>query len=217
MIIVDSREKQSNIPKLLSELEVQYSIATLDVGDYIIGEEICVERKTISDYISSLISGRLHNELYKMSYTYNLSFLAIIGFPTIELQQRSMGRPMFISSIVGSTYKTAIEGKQGRICILAPLETDFDFALALKYLHQKYIEQKPRLPTIPKDVVSDKDRMVFVLSAFPNVGEVKSKQLLEKFTTLNNIFNATSKELSETIGEKRGLELFLWLHKIYQK
>ena len=36
---------------------------TLEVGDYILSPEICVERKSISDLIGSLNSGRLYNQV----------------------------------------------------------------------------------------------------------------------------------------------------------
>ena len=227
MIIVDNRERASSVPMLLEKLGISLHYANLETGDYLLGDDICIERKTIGvlegnqdveegDFLTSLFNGRLHNQLYKMSYTYSLSYLAIIGYPSIELEKRCISRDLYISSVVGATFKRAIEGKQGFIGLLQ-FETVYDFALALKYLHQKYIERKPRLPTIPRDAISDKDRLVFVLSSFPNVGEVNSKKLLSQFKTISNICNATPQQLGELLGEKRGLEFYLWLHKVYEE
>jgi len=215
MIIIDNREKASQVPKLLERLQVPFNFSTLDVGDYLIGQEICVERKTIDDYISSLLSGRLHQELYKMSYTYELSYLAIIGYPSVALQMRNLSRALIISSLVGTAFKRAPDGKMGHISLLAPLETEYDFALSLKFLYKKYLEQKPRLPSFTKINIPDEDRLVYILSAFPNIGEVRAKKLLSKFGTISNIANASVQQLAEVIGEKTGLNLFLWMHKTY--
>ena len=215
VIVVDNREKRSPIPQLLEKLEVPIHFATLNVADYLIGD-VAVERKTMSDYIGSLISGGLHQELYKMSTAYELSYTAIIGFPSIELQARQMKRATLISSLVGTTFKRSPDGKQGIVSLLAPLETEYDFALALKFLHEKASEQKPRLPTFRINF-SDADRLVYIMQSFPNIGEVKSKKLLSQFKTISNICNATPQQLAEILGEKRGLEFYLWLHKVYEE
>jgi len=152
-----------------------------------------------------------------MSYTYPLSFVAIIGYPSVELQMRNLKRPVLISSLVGTAYNRAPDGKQGHISLLAPLETEFDFVLALKFLHEKYLEQKPRLPSFIKVNFSDQDWLIYILGAYPNIGEVRAKKLLSKFGTISNIANASAQQLAEVVGEKTGLNLFLWLHKIYEE
>merc|ERR1711972_602697 len=50
---------------------------TLEVGDYILSPEICVERKSISDLIGSLNSGRLYNQATSMARFYAKPMLLI--------------------------------------------------------------------------------------------------------------------------------------------
>ena len=50
---------------------------TLEVGDYILTPEICVERKSISDLIGSLNGGRLFNQATSMSRFYAKPMLLI--------------------------------------------------------------------------------------------------------------------------------------------
>ena len=50
---------------------------TLEVGDYILTPEICVERKSISDLIGSLNSGRLYNQATSMTRFYAKPMLLI--------------------------------------------------------------------------------------------------------------------------------------------
>ena len=53
------REFRSSLPILLDEIGVIVVPVTLEVGDYILAPEICVERKSIADLVGSLASGRL--------------------------------------------------------------------------------------------------------------------------------------------------------------
>lgn len=58
-VIVDMREFRSTLPSLLHASNLLVIPATLTVGDYILTPEICVERKSLPDLISSFNSGRL--------------------------------------------------------------------------------------------------------------------------------------------------------------
>lgn len=49
----------------------------MKVGDYILSPEICVERKSLSDLIGSLNSGRLYNQVQSMSRHYSRPMLLI--------------------------------------------------------------------------------------------------------------------------------------------
>lgn len=40
---------------------------TLSVGDYVLTRDICLERKEIRDFVSSLKSGRLFEQVRKLS------------------------------------------------------------------------------------------------------------------------------------------------------
>ncbi|TFY68418.1 hypothetical protein EVJ58_g1023 [Rhodofomes roseus] len=56
-VIVDLREFRSSLPSLLHAANLLVIPATLTVGDYILTPDICVERKSIPDLVSSFNSG----------------------------------------------------------------------------------------------------------------------------------------------------------------
>lgn len=58
-IIVDMREFRSSLPSMLHAASIQVIPCTLQVGDYILTPDICVERKSLTDLVQSLNSGRL--------------------------------------------------------------------------------------------------------------------------------------------------------------
>ncbi|CAG0897565.1 unnamed protein product, partial [Cyprideis torosa] len=76
-VIVDVRELRSALPSLLHKRGLEIDPVTLEVGDYILTPSICVERKSLSDLIQSLQSGRLYNQAVAMTRTYENPMLLI--------------------------------------------------------------------------------------------------------------------------------------------
>lgn len=74
---MDIREFRSELPSLLHKRGIDLEPLTLDVGDYILTPEICVERKSISDLIGSLNSGRLYKQAEAMGRHYKKPILLI--------------------------------------------------------------------------------------------------------------------------------------------
>jgi len=71
------REFRSELPSLVHKRGIDLEPITLDVGDYILTPEICVERKSISDLIGSLNSGRLYKQAEAMGRHYKKPVLLI--------------------------------------------------------------------------------------------------------------------------------------------
>ncbi|TPX66046.1 hypothetical protein SpCBS45565_g04722 [Spizellomyces sp. 'palustris'] len=76
-VIVDVREFRSSLPSLLHARRMTLRACTLEVGDYVLSPQICVERKSISDLIQSLKSGRLYTQCEGMSLHYKIPVLLI--------------------------------------------------------------------------------------------------------------------------------------------
>ncbi|KAF5277730.1 hypothetical protein FQR65_LT03710 [Abscondita terminalis] len=77
IIIVDMREFRSELPALIHRRGIEIEPITISIGDYILTPEICVERKSISDLIGSLNSGRLYQQCVQMSRYYKKPMLLI--------------------------------------------------------------------------------------------------------------------------------------------
>ncbi|KAG8145560.1 hypothetical protein E2320_012077 [Naja naja] len=76
-IVVDMREFRSELPSLIHRRGIDIEPVTLEVGDYILTPDICVERKSTSDLIGSLNSGRLYSQCISMSRYYKRPVLLI--------------------------------------------------------------------------------------------------------------------------------------------
>ncbi|XP_034286151.1 DNA repair endonuclease XPF isoform X1 [Pantherophis guttatus] len=76
-IVVDMREFRSELPSLIHRRGIDIEPVTLEVGDYILTPDICVERKSTSDLIGSLNNGRLYTQCVSMSRYYQRPVLLI--------------------------------------------------------------------------------------------------------------------------------------------
>lgn len=77
IIIIDMREFRSELPSLIHKRGIDIEPLTISVGDYILTPEICIERKSVSDLIGSLRSGRLYQQCTNMSRYYSKPMLLI--------------------------------------------------------------------------------------------------------------------------------------------
>src|SRR4051812_42944077 len=77
----DFREKPSKIPKLLVDNKVIVSFSSLFAGDYIINDEIVVERKTSTDFIRSIIENRIFEQCAKLKQDSRRIIILIEGNP----------------------------------------------------------------------------------------------------------------------------------------
>jgi DNA excision repair protein ERCC-4 len=76
-VIVDIREFRSELPSILHKRGFRIEPVTIEVGDYVLTPNICVERKSINDLIESLANGRLYNQCNAMSRSYKMPLLLI--------------------------------------------------------------------------------------------------------------------------------------------
>lgn len=76
-VVVDVREFRSALPSLLHGNSMIVIPCQLTVGDYILTPDICVERKSVRDLVSSLRNGRLYNQAETMLQHYKNPLLLI--------------------------------------------------------------------------------------------------------------------------------------------
>ncbi|EDO39065.1 predicted protein [Nematostella vectensis] len=90
-VIVDMREFRSELPSLIHRRGIDIEPVTLEVGDYILSPDMCVERKSVGDLIGSLNNGRLYSQAVAMTRYYKRPILLIEFDPnkSFSLQART--------------------------------------------------------------------------------------------------------------------------------
>ncbi|MEM3841625.1 MAG: ERCC4 domain-containing protein, partial [Candidatus Micrarchaeaceae archaeon] len=86
-VIVDSRERNASITKRLEALGAIIHVETAPVGDYILSDRVAIERKTVADLQSSILNGRLFDQLARLKAAYQFPILLIEG----DMSEFSLG------------------------------------------------------------------------------------------------------------------------------
>ncbi|RLF84323.1 DEAD/DEAH box helicase, partial [Thermococci archaeon] len=200
VIYIDSRELKSQVPKVLKELGAHLEIKTLDVGDYIVSEDVAIERKAANDFIQSIIDGRLFDQAKRLKEAY--------ARPVIIIEGEVYG--------IRNIHPNAIRGA------LAALTVDWEIPVLFAkdagevasyiYLIAKR-EQEERKKEVAvrseKKALTLAERQRLIVEGLPYVSATLAKRLLKHFGSVERVFMAKESELMqvEGIGEKIAREI----------
>lgn len=204
-IIVDYREKNSLVFSELMSLGCEIDFKQLQIGDYIVGETI-IERKTVSDFVSSMINKRLIRQIDSLRELPNkLLIIEGIEEQEIYLEENSMSnavRGMILSIILKQKIPIIFTKNSGDTA-------KFIFILAKKPSDKNEIglNDKPK----PRNI---NEQMQYIVEGFPGIGPKTARKLLEEFKTLNNIFSQPIENIEKVIGKKS--EVFKILNLEYK-
>lgn len=76
-VVCDVREFMSPLPAVLHSRGMRLLPVTLEVGDFVLSPDMCVERKALPDLVSSFASGRLFNQATALCKHYACPILLI--------------------------------------------------------------------------------------------------------------------------------------------
>ncbi len=189
-IIIDFREKNSFVPSELSKLGHEIHFKSLPISDYLV-KDIAIERKTISDFKSSIINKRILTQLIEIKQ-YPKHFLIIEGpyeelFDNFQLKENAV-RGFLLSTITEMQVPIIFSQNEKETA---------SFISILSRKKSKPISFRPN-----KFQFSEKETLIYILEGFPNIGPTKAKKLIEKFHSLKNIFNASEEDLSTILGKR---------------
>ena len=195
-IVVDEREKKSGIPDLLKGIGISLEIKMLPVGDYIVAPDTVVERKTISDLISSIFDGRLFDQCNRLKEHYQFPILLIEG--DIDEIEELTENPLIFYGAISSI---AIDFK---IPVIHTPNASHTSKLLISMCSRKDASKGPFIKKIRKSRDIQKQQLS-MLCSLPGVGEKTAIRMLEKFGTPLMVLSSSITELSKVggLGEAR--------------
>src|SRR4030043_226220 len=192
-IFIDYREKNSLVASELIHLGFEIEFRELKVADYLVNN-IAIERKTVSDFLSSMISGRLKRQMEEL-HQYENKFLIIEGIDEQEIYSDDK-EGINANAIRGFLLSIVLKHK---IPIIFSKNYE-DTAKFIDVLARK--KERESSLNVAKKSLNKKERLQFILEGFPGIGPKTAKKLLSEFKTLKNIINAPIEELQKVIGKK---------------
>ncbi len=192
-IIVDYREKNSLVASELINLGMEIKFRELKVADYIV-KDVAIERKTINDFISSMINKRLFNQIQELQQ-YKNRLLIVEGIDEQELY---------------SDDELGVNGNAIRGFLLSillkyniPIIFTKNYQDSARFISVLAKKQTKELPLkAKKRILNKKEQLQFIIEGFPGIGPKTAQKLLKKFRTIQNIINASETELRKIIGKK---------------
>jgi len=186
--------------------------------DYIISSNkgdcaVCIERKDAGDFVSSIVDGRIWEQLYHLSSMCSLAILIVVGSPTVALIERKFPRSAYIGALASIALKHSPEGF--RVSVLV-LETIYDFIEFLRLMCRKVDEDDILLPVRPVRKTDLNLLQIQTIATLPGVGEVYAKKLLEKFGSIYNLVNASVDEIEKVVGKKRAEKIYRFIRGVEQ-
>jgi DNA excision repair protein ERCC-4 len=183
---------------LLKESGIFVDFATLKVGDYIVFNNVAIERKTISDLLSSFYDGRLFIQCSQLVKHFSSPLLIVEGNIIEDLKSESDKSLRTYDQKIQLVYDSLITVV---LDFKIPLvhtpniehTTSFLIAIANK-LSRKY-SYGPLLRKIRKQT-SEQIQQLSVLSSLPGV----AVKMLKEFNTPKRALNASAAELAKIPG-----------------
>lgn len=191
-IAVDHSESRSALLDALRRSGVfEVRMAHLTTGDYLLNDLALVERKSVADFATSLIDGRLFPQVARLAHS---------GFRTLLLIEGPA------SSSAPAVHPHALEGAHvsiaamWRLPVLHSTDSEQSVRLLRFVAEQVHGSQEPilrRFDRKPKRLAS---RRLFLLQALPGVGPALASRLLSHFGSIEGIVAADVTALAELRG-----------------
>jgi Fanconi anemia group M protein len=192
VIYVDSREGTSQVARELIRVGVEVKLTNLAVGDYVLSERTCVERKTAEDFAASIIDKRLFIQVKELTSTYNQPLLIIEG----ENMYSAGG--ISAQAVRGAVASLILDFKIPIIWTRTPTETALMlYTIARKEQVEKHVHIAIRGEKKPLTLSEQQE---FVVAGLPNIEATLAKRLLSKFGSVEKVFTASEHDLQKVPG-----------------
>jgi DNA excision repair protein ERCC-4 len=226
-VVVDVREFRSSLPSLLHGRSMVIVPCLLTVGDYILSPNICIERKSIKDLISSFKDGRLYNQAETMLQYYKSPML-LIEFD----QNKSFTLEPFadlsgsISSVSSTNASSDLQSKLVLLTLAFPklriIWSSSPYQTAEIFESLKLQEPEPDPIQAVKIGLEGGQRAEDqsfnrepqdMLRVVPGVTGKNIKNLIIEMGSLKEVANASVEELEPAVGKEAGRQIYRFFNR----
>jgi len=213
VIYVDNREIRSRVLEHLKDFNVFVEPKQLKVGDYICSDRVCVERKTVSDFLQSMFNQRIFDQLSSLSDSFERPVLILEGSPEMLFSERKI-------------HANTVRGMLSAIAV--------DFGIPIIWTHdaretaaqifwianrEQVLEKREPSIRANKKACTLAKQQEFLVAGLPNINAKLSRRLLKKFKTVKKVFSAKEERLMkvEKIGKEKARRIREVLNSEYSE
>jgi ERCC4-related helicase/ERCC4-type nuclease len=211
-IYVDSREMRSAVVRALEAKGVKMEFQALKVGDYVLSDRVCVERKTADDFLSTLFDPArgLFDQIIQMKREYLRPVMIIEGEGLYTKRRIS---PEAIHGIIAS-----ILVDYGIPVLFTANEEDTASYIYTVARREQLDRKRSVNPHARKSSQTLAERQEYLVSAISEVGPVIARNLLSHFGSVKSIAEASVEELQavDKVGPKTAARIREIMDSQYQ-
>ncbi len=194
-VVVDDRERASGVPEALEALGVRTTYRMLDVGDYIISEGIIVERKQVTDFLTSLFNGRLFDQAQRMREACKNPVVVVEGDLQEAAERLSNQRVLWgaltsLSLSYGAYVFNTATQKQTADLVYTMAKREAAVGKARSLIQVKKVYSRGGVAKA----------QLYAVASLPGIGPKLAERMLKRFKTVKAIFSATAAELTTVEG-----------------
>ena len=191
-IVVDHRESRSEVIRSLrADPSVTIEVKELSCGDYILREDVVIERKAASDFVLSIFDQRLFQQVARLKQEFAKPIFVVEGD---VFKTRSQISPAALQGAL--SYLVAIEGVS-LLTYDGPGQTATLISTMARHLQEGLGYEVPTRAAKPK---VGADIAQFLLEGLPGCGPKTAKTLVSTFGSPLAAFNASVEDLCNVPG-----------------
>ena len=198
-ILADYRENKSNVCFYLKEFGAIINFKKIEIGDFLISDDICIERKSSNDFINSIIDGRLFEQAENIKNNFKKGIILVEG-----------------NNLDGRITENALKATIATLILNYNLnvirtENEKETARMIYYIAKKEQEQGKSVVIKGKKKAKDiNDLQMQLLCSLPGISSGLSKKIIQNFSNIKNFVNANENEISKIkgIGRKNAKKIY---------
>ena len=197
-VVANQREMDANIARDLSRREeYEISLETLSVGDYVLSDRVVVERKSVADFVDSLVGGdrSVFEQVGAMARHYSRPIVVVEGEGLYEQ------RDVHPNAIRGALSSLAVDF--GASVLRTESEDDTTELLAVIAGREQSTADREVSVHGEKGTKTLSEQQEYVVASIAEIGPVTARSLLEEFGTVEGVMIATEDELQAADGVGR--------------
>lgn len=197
-IVADQRELDATIARDLSTREgIETRLETLEVGDYVLSDRVAVERKSVTDFLDTLVGGdrSVFEQVGDMTRYYSRPVVIIEGEGLYE------ERNVHPNAIRGALASLAIDF--GASVLRTEDEADTADLLAVIAGREQEVGDREVSVHGKKSSKTLAEQQEYVVGSIADIGPVTARSLLAEFGSVEAVLTAGEEELqaAEGVGE----------------
>lgn len=194
-IVADQREMDATIARELSKRErIEIRLETLAVGDYVLSDRVVVERKSVADFVDSLVDGdrSVFEQVGAMARHYSRPIVVVEGDGLYEQ------RDIHPNAIRGALSSLAVDF--GASVLRTEGEDETKELLAVVAGREQETADREVSVHGEKQSKTIGEQQEYVVSSIAEIGPVTARSLLEEFGTVEAVMIASEDELQAADG-----------------